>query len=217
MKKESKNLIELSDGRKVLIRPVSHILLSEIAQNVIREFKERGEPIEPPTYTVTLAGGATQEYTHTEDTLEYPLALALKETDITSEAEQIANRRTVEAHAAWAKHKDALKRLQSEINERQFTYAFDEGIEADDSNNAWDGTIPEGWLERQHRYGFEPPDDPYEKRLWYILRGLLVTAKDQVLVWTNILALTSEGVKNEQVEAALDFFRSAVEGKDSTQ
>jgi len=204
----------------VLVRlvPVSHIELQEIDAVVEAEFRERGEPLNTPTYEAEVAGGGVQVFEHDEESIVYPLSLALKETDGDQEAaEKLAAERTAEATAEWEAHIDARARLDEEINRRKGMFLFDEGVANDASGECWDGKVPDGWVKRRKRHGFDVPDDPLDLRLSYIMRGLLVTPLDQKEAAVRIMALTATGVNNAKVTAALDFFRLSVDGQAPAQ
>lgn len=202
------DLMVTTAGRKVRLRPVSHIELQEIDGVVRREFEERDEPLAVPIYEAQIAGGGVQVFQHDEESLEYPFSLALRETDGDQEAaEKLAAARTVGARAAWDAHKDAVARLGAEINRRKGLFLFEEGVADDDTGQAWDGTVPKEWIAHRQRHKFEVPEDPFQLRLFYILRGLLVTQQDQSEAAARVLALTATGVDNEKVTAAIDFFR----------
>lgn len=210
MKKD--RVLETSTGVKLRYQPVSHIQMAEIGQIVHREFRERDEPITPPTYEVTLAGGAVVEYEHKENTLDYPIELALKETDDEEEARRVVRAKTLEARQAWAEYQDALQRMQIEINERTVLYMLDEGIVPDSKDGYWDGVVPEEWVKRQERMGFKVPEDEYDRVQYYLLRAILRTPEDQMRFCACVAEATTEGLRDEQIDAALEFFRGEVEG-----
>lgn len=81
------NTITTVDGEQLVIHPVSYREIIQVRQRVEAEFRERGEPIDPPTYTVKTEVGP-QTYTHDETTVE-----------------------TDEEKAIWKAHQDALTRL----------------------------------------------------------------------------------------------------------
>jgi hypothetical protein len=207
---------ETTGGVKLHLQPVSNLLIAEIAQVVERQFRATGEPIDPPTYTVQTVGGGEQTFYHDETTLDYPPELALRETggDV-QRAEELAAQRTRQTRAAWQAHRDAVERMQRETQRRQGNLLLEDGVVGDKSGECWDGTVPQDWIERQRRRGFELPDDPLELRTFYILRGLLVTPQDQQEVIYRIMALSAQGVDDDLVDAALSFFRNKVAGQDA--
>jgi len=78
-------------GEEIEYTPISPILLEESEKGLEAEYKARGEPLTPPTYTVELAGGGTQEFAHDETTLT-----------------------TDEQKADWAAYKAATTKLAAE-------------------------------------------------------------------------------------------------------
>ena len=79
------------DGREVTVRPVSQYMIQKAVLAVEQRYRESGELIDPPTYTVTTASGATETYPHDETTLQ-----------------------TDEDKAAWQRYQDAMARLGRE-------------------------------------------------------------------------------------------------------
>lgn len=85
--------ITLSNGKDYQVQPISETLVNLAKDAIRRKFIERGEPVAPPTYTVTLAGGATEDIPHDEKSLE-----------------------TDQDKMLWKLHQDALTRLEEEQN-----------------------------------------------------------------------------------------------------
>lgn len=89
--KPDKLVFYTAAGLEVEFEPISPILLEESEQGLIAEYRQRGEPLDKPTYTVETVGGGSQIFEHDETTLT-----------------------TDELKAAWALYKDANDRLQAE-------------------------------------------------------------------------------------------------------
>lgn len=204
-------LLITTAGREVGLQPVSHVLLQQIPHVVEREFRERGELVSPPEYEVDVAGGGKETHTLNETTIEYPLELALKETDGDEEAaKKLAEERTEENRVVWQAHKEAVARMEEETAERNVAFMLEDGL-------AWEGEVPDTWIAKQTRRGFILPDDEDELRLFYVLRALLITPADQVGAMTKIMALSAEGVDNDLIRGAEDFFRAQLEGTVSAE
>ena len=96
------------DGRRVDVRPVSSDRTNQLRLMVGREFRERGEPVDVPTYTVTNVAGDTETYPHDEKTTKSP-----------------------EVQAQWEAHLDTIIRLRREEYLRVSRYMFLEGLPVD--------------------------------------------------------------------------------------
>jgi hypothetical protein len=83
------------NGKEYEIAPVSDVLINLVKEAVKREFIERGEPINPPTYEIETAGGGKSIEAHDETTLS-----------------------TDDDRKAWAAHIEAVQRLTIEVNNR---------------------------------------------------------------------------------------------------
>src|SRR3990167_3950686 len=165
---DKKNVHTTVAGVEVLIGPVNLFDLNLAAARLEKEFRERGEPLDPPTYTAELAGGGTQTFEHDEDTLEVTPEMVLSEAlDDPEKAKEIAAHRTAVNREAWADYMSANARLIAEQSALRMEIMLD-GVKAE---------LPEdgAWEARRKRRHLEVPDDPIEKRLYYIQRELLVT------------------------------------------
>lgn len=170
------------DGLVVNLRPVSRLMVQRIGQAVEREFRERGEPLDPPRYTVQSVSGP-EEHEHDAESIKDPA---------TSE----------EDRAAWAAHQDAQARLAAEMRERTTKYLLLEGIR--------DAEPSEAWLEMQRRYGVPVADDPQERRLDYILSEVLRTPADVIEATIALTKLSMTGME-EEIAAAEAWFRRALQ------
>lgn len=207
--KEDLHTYTTDDGIEVELTAVSHVLMSEIPMLVEEEYREMEMPVDPPTYTTTIAGGTTEEQPHDETTLEYPLEKALEDADNDPDkAREIQKRETAEAVRAWTKHQNCVLEMASVANTRQRDYMLRRGVKQ------WSGgrEIPQAWIDEVRLDGFHVPEEGPELELYWILRGLLKTANDQAETMFRIMALTSKGIKNSQVEGALEFFRDQMAG-----
>lgn len=103
------------DGRTLAVRPIdTKFALPMIGQGIRAKHARSGAPLEPPTYTVTTASGATETHAHDETTLE-------------TDADK----------AAWAAYQAALKALNDEIVMGQMRFMLMEGLVYDDPPQEW--------------------------------------------------------------------------------
>lgn len=172
------------DGRKVHVRAISMVEMEEAERGLEKHFRAQNEPLDPPTYVVSVAGGGEVPYPLTADILE------------TSDPVETARRKE-----AWAAHVEAVNRFNAEKG-RLIQEIILEGVDVD---------VPEDgvWEARMKRRYIEVPDDPVLKRQKYLLTEILKTPDDWLNVQNEILILSSSGaIKREVVEAASATFRS---------
>jgi len=190
----NKGFYTTEDGRKIPIHAVSMMELTEIERGITAEFIERGEPVDPPTYKVTLAGGDTQEY---------PLNATILE--VADDPDETQRRKD-----AWALHADTTQRLRSEIGTVTLSVIMEDGIAV--------GVPPEAWIQKMRRRHVKLPDDPNELRNFYVLQEFLRSPLDIGGVQVAIMQLSTGGIIPEKdIEAAQDtFFRALQEAFQTT-
>lgn len=174
------------DGRKVFIKSISMLELEEAEQGLEKHFRAQNEPLDPPTYTVEVAGGGEVEYPLTADILE-----------VEGNPKETARRK-----AEWAAYADAVFRFEAEKG-RISQEIILEGIDIEvPEDGAWEARM-------KRRYIEVPEDDPVLKRQKYILTEILKTPDDWLTVQAEILLISSSGaIRREDVEAASATFRS---------
>lgn len=173
-------------GVRIPIQPIS-LLDLQLAQNAVEEqFREGGEPVDPPTYEVRLELEGTSEYhPHTKVTIE----------DATDEEKE-----------AWQKHLETIDRMQDEVQSRT-ALIFLEGIIFD---------LPEDdkWIKRRKKLLNEDvPEDEDERKLHYINNVLLKTPADKNNLMLEIQKLSMTGADEEVIEAFEELFRSQMEAQ----
>jgi hypothetical protein len=171
-------------GVKIPIQPIS-LLDLQLAQNAVeKEFRDKGEPIDPPTYEVEVFGSDKLEINpHTEVTIE----------DASDEEKE-----------AWQKYLEAVGRLGDEIEQRT-ALVFLEGIIFD---------LPEddSWIERRKKlFDEDVPEDEDGRKLSYINNVLLKTPADKSGFTLAIQRLSMTGVNEEAIDAMEELFRGQVE------
>jgi len=178
-----KRVFTTVQGVEIPIRPVSPTLVAKIAPTVLREFGVEG----PPTYTVEIVGGGTQEFPHDETTLDVP-----GDPDATAE-----NR------AEWDEYVDTVDAANREANKRFLRLLYLKGVDIE---------LPEDetWIEDQEFLGFEVPEDPRDRKIHYIQTELLTTIHDSNRLIAELMGLNQIA---EEVESAEDSFRGGVEGE----
>ena len=144
-------------GRVVKCKPVSDTLVTLALAKIEKEFRTRGELIDPPTYTITLTlpGGeaGTETHTHDETTLEVP----------GDEAATKANK------LAWGNHLLARASLEAAQNAKREYLWFMAGLDFEMPGD-------DGWAQEQEAlFGIEVPTAPLERKMHYIKTVLLTS------------------------------------------
>jgi hypothetical protein len=189
---ENKKLTFTTVGGLVLeYEPISPTAIEMSERGTRKKYKDAGEPIEPPTYESDLAGGGKQVFEYDETSVKgHP-----------------------EIEAIWAKHIDALKRLNTEIAEikaQLILSAVKVELPADGS-----------WIRRQKRLNIEVPEKPADNadveateiyqeklRIHYLMTEILKTVEDNYGIVERIYLVSLQGaMTEEQIEAARASFR----------
>jgi hypothetical protein len=198
---ESSELVFItSSGKRLHYEPISPVALEYAEQGITKKYRERGEPLDPPTYTVETAGGGSQTFDHDAESIKDDL----------------------EAEAAWASYLDAQQRLSTEIGtvrNRIILSAVQVELPEDKT-----------WMYKQKSWGIEIPllpkdtdyDDPeefeyavveygQELRLHYLQTELLKTVNDAYGIVDMIMRASLEGaISKEAIDAASASFRSTL-------
>jgi len=177
-------------GVRIRVIPLSDFWVEYLRDVVRKEFAERGEPLDPPTYTFATVGGDSQTVPHDETTLEDP-----------DDPEQTAANR-----AAWAAHVDAKARLEQEQSARLERAQFLMGAELlDDEDPRFE--------EFCRAIGAPMPEDPDERKILY-LRGYAMNDAEVQEFFFLVQVLSMAGmVPEEDVQAALATFRHQLRGQ----
>ena len=182
-------------GRVVKCRPVSDTLVTLALAQIEKEYRGRGEPIDAPTYTLTimLPGGeaGTETHTHDETTLEAPGDEALTKSN----------------KIAWAEHLSAKERLLAAQNAKREYLWFMAGLDFEmPANDSWA-------QEQAELYGIEVPNEPAARKLHYIKTVILVSLEDIIRALETITTLSYSGlVDPEAVRASIKSFRNNLQG-----
>lgn len=179
----TEHFFETTAGVKIKIQPISMLDLQLAQRAVENEFRERGEPIDPPTYEIEVLGGEKEVHPHTETTIQDA---------------------GMEEKASWERYLEAIGKMQMEIQDRT-ALVFLEGIcielPADDA-----------WIKRRKRlFGEDVPEDEDQRKLYYINNVLLKTPADKAGLMLDIQRLSLTGTSQEAIEAMEDLFRRQVE------
>lgn len=183
---EKRDTLVTTDGREIRLRPPSHVLFQKIAVVVEKEYRKRGECIDIPQYEAKLAGGESEFHDHDEESIK---------TATDEEKEQ------------WELYHETMDRMAADISSRQGVFLLREGlvVDNDDLENG-------DWIAEQQLYGFEIPEDKFDRFTHYVETVLLKTPKDQMDAIIKIQTLMADGVPDDMIESAESFFRAQMVG-----
>ena len=102
------------DGLEVALRPVSQTQIQRINATVEAQWRKRGEPVDPPTYTITTATGETETHAHDADSLT-----------------------TDEERAAWEAYQTARAEMEAEQRLRTTKFLLLNGIVGHEPTEEW--------------------------------------------------------------------------------
>jgi len=133
----------LKRGVEVETELVSAFLV-EAARNAARDrFEAEHGEVEAPVYEVNTVGGDVERYRHDAESIK--------------EAGE-------EEQADWARYQDLKARLERALRRTVISVYVYEGIKAEP---------PDGWEERQKRWGIAIPEDPIERKLHWVQTELV--------------------------------------------
>jgi hypothetical protein len=166
-------------GKRLRLKPVSPLLLSSLRAKLEKEWRERGEPLDPPHYTVRTVSGEEESFPHTEETEKTP-----------------------EEAAAWAAHQAALQRFEAAWVRKLSEAVVRLGVEPDEEYSKG------GWEKQLEALGIAVPEDEDERRAFYIAAIALADPDDQADVMAQVTFISqAPGLDREMVERALELFR----------
>ena len=183
-----KNVFISLSGKEIPIKPLSPTKLMKAELGVENAFKKRDEPIDPPTYTVEVAGGGIEEHVLDETSIESGVA---EETEVRQDA--------------WDAHVKALTAMKAEqfrITRKIVLDSIDLPLPKDDS-----------WVKEQQDNYIDVPEDPYDRWVHWIETEVLLP-QDIIEIIAEILELSATGLlPEEDVQAAKKLFRRGVYGE----
>ena len=183
---EHKNIYVTLGGIEVPIKPISPTKVMRAELGVEKAFRDRGEPIDPPTYDVETAGGGVETFEMDATAVEIP-----------GDEEETKKRQIV-----WMAHTEAvlkLKREQFDITRKIVIEAIDLPLPKDES-----------WVEEQKELYIDVPDDPHARWLHWLETEVL-NPQDIIEIITSILSLSAQGIlPEEDIKAATALFRSSI-------
>jgi hypothetical protein len=183
------NFIITTGGRKVELQPVAQRDIEKVVAVVEREFKARGEPLEPPWYYSI----EPDEKGEGGEKVFWDTASVAKDGN-------------EEEKAAWAKHQEATNRLAKAREERATEIMLLKGIKNEEDKRP----TPE-WIKEQQYWGIELPSEPRKLALEYIQSEVLKTPFDLINATKKVVLLNLNGVvKDEEIAAVEATFQDAL-------
>lgn len=179
-------------GHELKIKIVKPLKIQRLQTTFKNRFTKNDEPIDPPYYYVKLAGGGRQRHYYNEKTIRG---------DNVPESDK----------KAWKAHRDALDRMETEIEERGLEILFIDGIEFD---------LPEdeSWIEIHEYQGFDVPAHPQIRKVHYLLTEVLETG-EAIELATIIMnrSQTEAESRLQEAESLSESFPDQMENENGTQ
>jgi len=187
MDADKKHIYVTVNGREVEYQAISLDTLRLSWLGIEKKHRERGEPLDPPTYEVVTASGAKLNEPH----------------DATTD-------KTPEEKIVWDAYQAAMSRLQYAKNFVLMQYIFEDGLESIQL------PVDDTWLEKHKRRLVEIPEDTDKLREFYITAEVLKTPDDIAGITASVMLLSQEGKVDEAaLETALESFRGYLGRKTS--
>jgi len=167
------------NGREVEYQAISLDALRLSWNGIEKQYRNRGEPLDPPTYEIVTGGGGKVQEPH----------------DATTE-------KTPDEQAAWDAYIDAVNRLQDDKIIMQMQYILEDGLELISIPQ------DTSWMEKHKRRMIDIPTDPDKLREFYITSEILKTHDDMAGITVSVMILSQQGKVDEaELETALESFR----------
>ena len=183
------NILITDSGDSIRIKPISMYEMELAEQGITQEFKDRGEQLEIPTYTVEMVGGGEQTYEHDSESL------------VVSDDEE----KTKENQKIWADYEDANNRLNNELGALREEMIFVDGIDADPAGDKM-------WIATCKRRHIKIPKDLVEQKLLYVRTKVLKTPMDIVNAIQTVMTVSMGSIVPEEVKSAVAAtFQSAIQ------
>lgn len=172
------------DGVEIPFRPMSPIIFERAANNLRQAYIDRGDVLDPPTYTVETAGGGSQTFAHDEESVKGK----------------------PEMEMAWAAYLDVNKRLKDELSELRGSIVLDCVLLEMPEHGAWE--------DKQRKWGIVISDEPDEKRRQWLETEVMRSMQDIFNFADVVLRASYAGVVDEAtIDAASRTFRGKMANK----
>jgi hypothetical protein len=186
----NKDVFATAEGREVRLLPVAQVLLMGLRSAVVKEFTERGEPVDVPTYTVTSVTGETETHPLNELLLD----------NSPNQDENTKNKK------AWAVYKDCQARIELEYNARLSRICLVYGVKYDQAE--YEKNL---WANKQGLFGVEIPTTEPDRLVHYLSTEVLKTPTDLYEAVLRVVDLSMDhAVGEEAVQASVDSFRNSL-------
>jgi hypothetical protein len=178
MDADKKHVYITVNGREVEYQAISLDTLRLSWIGIEKKHRERGEPLDPPTYEVVTASRAKMQEPH-DDTTE----------------------KTPEEQIAWNAYKNAIDNLWIEKEQMRMKYIYEDSLGAIQLPE--DNT----WMEKHKSRLVEIPEEPDKLREFYITSEILKSNADIAGIVSSVMLLSQQGkVEEASLEAAMDSF-----------
>jgi len=200
----SRLLYQTMSGVLVPYGPVSIQDIVESQMNIESEFRERGEPIDEPEYTIKTVTGEEVSFPITKDNL----TAQNKDGSVNPE-------KSAERQALWDMHVDAQMRMSVETKIAMEDIMLD-GILIKMPDRS-DERIAK-WIKKQEKRHIRIPEDEDDFYKFWLSRYIFKSPFDFATCFTQILEVSAKGTAVEgKLKAAMSLFRSGIQSLPNEQ
>lgn len=191
-------------GVNVPYGPVSIQDVLESQLNIEKAFRDRGEPIDEPEYTIKTVTGEEISFPITKDNL------TAQNKDGSVNPEESADR-----ERQWGEHQEALARMSLETRTVMEDIMLD-GVLI--KMPARDDPWMKKWIQKQERRYITVPEDNEKFYKFWLERFVFKTPFDFATCFALILEVSAKGsVVEGELQAAMGLFRSGIQSLPNEQ
>jgi hypothetical protein len=196
-KQKYESFVELPNGGKLHLLPISQSTIENISKDVKRSFEKEGRQVDTPTYT-TSAG----------ETIAW-------------NKESVEKDGTDEDKQSWEEYEKTESDLTLAQEQATSEYVFLYGTRSyelptggvvdlivDEITGEW--TPPAGWLSMKRRSGYVLPDDGYQAKMDYLNHLISSVSIIRDIITRCLMLSMKNAVPEEFLLEAEDKFRSAM-------
>jgi len=165
------------------LREISVIKMQKLQDSIVKRFKAKGKKLDPPTYAIQLPSGVSQVFQYDQEGINDPG---------TPEEDKIL----------WQQHLDDVAEFNAEFSNASINMMLYNGVECE---------IDESWIDEQRWLGIEIPDNKFDLKVHYLQTEVFKTPMELQQVIQDIMLLSTKGVDQDAIDAAMRSFRGEKE------
>ena len=165
------------------LKPISVVKMQKLQASIEKRFKKQGKKLDPPTYEISLPNGAIQVYEYDQEGIDDPST-------------------PEEDKALWKQHLDDVAEFNLEFSNASMNMILYDGVECE---------VGEDWVEAQLWMGIEVPENKFDLKVHYLQTEVFKTPMELQQVIQDIMLLSTKGVDQDAIDAAMRSFRGEKE------